>query len=342
MLLTTVLPAGMELIVPRALRYVIDQGIAQGNMTAVVRGAVYMMITALVGAAATLGQGYCRAQLSQGLAYDTRNKLFAHIQTLSFANLDRMQTGQLMTRLSSDVDMVRMFFSAGVALLLRAVFMIVGSVALMALIDWQLTLIMVVLLPLAGIVIATVMRLAQPLFVVVQQKLGALNTIVQENLAGVQVVKAFVRERYEIGRFQRFNVDYMEQNIGVGRLMAVALPALTILTNLGIVAVVWFGGRDVINGRLSVGEFVAFTNYLMIGMAPLMLLGNILTMVSRADASAGRMWEVLDTKPVVVGRQPSATAVAPHTSPTLQGAVTFTNVSFDYHEDESELPAGVA
>ncbi|MFO7678935.1 MAG: ABC transporter ATP-binding protein [Chloroflexota bacterium] len=341
MVITTVVPVTMELIVPRALRYVIDQGIAQGDMTAVVRGAVYMMITALVGAAATLGQGYCRAQLSQGLAYDTRNKLFAHIQTFSFANLDRMQTGQLMTRLSSDVDMVRMFFSAGVALLLRAVFMIVGSVALMALIDWQLTLIMVVLLPLAGIVIATVMRLAQPLFVVVQQKLGALNTIVQENLAGVQVVKAFVRERYEIGRFQQFNVDYMAQNIQVGRLMAVALPALTILTNLGMVAVVWFGGSDVINGRLSVGEFVAFTNYLMIGMAPLMLLGNILTMVSRADASAGRMWEVLDTKPMVVGRQPSATAVAPHTSPTLQGAVTFTNVSFDYHEDESELPAGV-
>ncbi|MEZ4646115.1 MAG: ABC transporter ATP-binding protein [Chloroflexota bacterium] len=257
--------------------------------------------------------------------------MFAHIQTFSFANLDQMQTGQLMTRLSSDVDMVRMFFSAGLSLLLRALFMISGSVVLMALIDWQLTLVMAVLLPLAGVVIATVMRLAQPLFVVVQQKLGALNTIVQENLAGVQVVKAFVRERYEIGRFQQYNDDYMAQNITVGRLMAVALPALTILTNLGIVAVIWFGGHDAINGRLSVGELIAFNNYLMIGMAPLMLLGNMLTMVSRADASAGRLWEVLDTEPAV------KTAVSAHTSPTLRGEVVFNQVSFHYNGGKKVL-----
>ncbi len=328
MLITTVLPVVMELIVPRALRTVIDQGITPGDMAAIWRGSAVMLVTAVIGAIATLGQGYCRAELSQGLAFDLRNKLFAHIQTFSFANLDQMQSGQLMTRLSSDVDMVRMFFSAGLALLLRAILMITGSVVLMALIDWQLTLVMAVLLPLAGVVIAVVMRLAQPLFVVVQQKLGALNTIVQENLAGVQVVKAFVRERYEIGRFETYNADYMTQHITVGRLLAVALPALTILTNLGIVAVVWFGGQSAITGRLSVGELVAFNNYLMIGMAPLMLLGNMLTMVSRADASAGRLWEVLDTEPAV------KTAVSPHTSATLQGAIHFDHVSFHYNGGE--------
>ena len=333
MFITSVLPVIMELIVPRALRTVIDQGITPGDMAVIWRGSAVMLVTAVIGAIATLGQGYCRAELSQGLAYDLRNKLFAHIQTFSFANLDQMQTGQLMTRLSSDVDMVRMFFSAGLALLLRASLMITGSVVLMAIIDWQLTLVMAVLLPLAGVVIAVVMRLAQPLFVVVQQKLGALNTIVQENLAGVQVVKAFVRERYEIGRFQSYNDDYMAQNITVGQLMAVALPALTILTNLGLVAVIWFGGQSAITGRLSVGELIAFNNYLMIGMAPLMLLGNILTMVSRADASAGRLWEVVDTEPAV------QTAVSPHTSPTLQGAITFDQVSFHYNGGTEELQA---
>ena len=333
MFITSVLPVIMELIVPRALRTVIDQGITPGDMAVIWRGSAVMLVTAVIGAIATLGQGYCRAELSQGLAYDLRNKLFAHIQTFSFANLDQMQTGQLMTRLSSDVDMVRMFFSAGLALLLRASLMITGSVVLMAIIDWQLTLVMAVLLPLAGVVIAAVMRLAQPLFVVVQQKLGALNTIVQENLAGVQVVKAFVRERYEIGRFQSYNDDYMAQNITVGQLMAVALPALTILTNLGLVAVIWFGGQSAITGRLSVGELIAFNNYLMIGMAPLMLLGNILTMVSRADASAGRLWEVVDTEPAV------QTAVSPHTSATLQGAITFDHVSFHYNGGTEELQA---
>ncbi len=146
----------------------------------------------------------------------------------------------------------------------------------------------------------------------------------QENLAGVSVVKAFVREDHENGRFHDINQDYKDQNIRVGRLMAVTLPFLTLLTNLGIVAVVWFGGLSVISGRLSIGELVAFNSYLMIGMAPLMLLGNILTMVSRADASAARVWEVLDTEPLV------KTAVSPHQSDQLTGAVQFTDVTFAY------------
>jgi len=176
----------------------------------------------------------------------------------------------------------------------------------------------------AAVVIWLLMRLASPLFMVVQQKLAALNIIVQENLAGVQVVKAFVREKYEIDRFLDHNANYMEQNIRVGRLMAVALPVLTLLTNLGIVAIIWFGGADVIDGRLSLGELVAFNNYLMIGMTPLLLLGNILTMVSRADASAQRVMEILDTEALV--RSPA--------SPTLvekmSGQIVFENVSFHY------------
>ena len=134
---------------------------------------------------------------------------------------------------------------------------------------------------------------------------------------------------YEIDRFQRHNEGYMQENIKVGRLMAVALPVLTLLTNLGIVAVVWFGGRDVLGGRLTLGELVAFNSYLMIGMAPLMLLGNVLTMVSRADASAGRIWEVLDTRPAI------KVAAEPHRAPALQGQVTFEGVSFHYDGSES-------
>jgi len=324
LVITVVLPVTMELLVPRALRYIIDYGIEPGDMSAIVRGSAMMLLFALIGAIATLGQGYCRAELSQGLAYDMRNTLFGHIQTFSFANFDHMQTGQLMTRLTSDVNLVRMFVSTGLALLLRALLMVFGSVFAMLLIDWQLTLIMAVLLPLAFLIIWGVMQLARPLFIVVQHKLSGLNTIVQENLAGVSVVKAFVREDHENGRFEDINQDYMDQNIRVGRLMATTLPILTLLTNLGIVAVVWFGGLSVIGDRLSIGELVAFNSYLMIGMAPLMLLGNILTMVSRADASAARVWEVLDTEPMV------KTAVSPHQSDQLTGAVKFTDVTFAY------------
>jgi len=322
--ITVILPVAMELMVPRALSYVIDQGIESQNMIAIVQGVAVMLVAALVGAAATLGQGVFRARLSQGLAYDMRNKMFAHIQTFSFANLDHMQTGQLITRLSSDIDLVRMFVSTGLALLLRALLMTAGSVVAMFLIDWQLALIMVVLLPAAALIIWGVMRLAQPMFAIVQQKLGALNSIVQENLAGVQVVKAFVREPYEIDRFQSHNADYMEDNIRVGRLMAVALPLLAILTNLGIVAVAWFGGVSVIDGRLTVGELVAFNSYLMIGMAPLLLLGNMLTMMTRAETSSERVWEILDTEPVV------KVAASPHEATAVSGQVTFSGVSFQY------------
>ncbi|MCP4544173.1 MAG: ABC transporter ATP-binding protein [Chloroflexi bacterium] len=327
---TVIFPVVMELVVPRMLQYIVDQGIRAGNMKVITQRVVIMLGAALIGALATLGQGVCRARLSQGMAFDMRNELFAHIQTFSFANLDRLQTGQLMTRLSSDVDVVRMFASSGLSLMLRALMMIIGSVAMLVLTDRQLSLVILILLPIAAAVIWGVMQIARPLFTIVQQKLASLNTVVQENLAGAQVVKTFVREKFEIGRFDEYNAAYMHQNIKVGRLMAVALPALTVLTNLGIVAIIWRGGMDVIGGRLSVGELIAFNNYLMIGMTPLLLLSNMLTMVSRAEASAERVLQVLDTEPVLHTQSSPCKAEYP------MGSVVFENVSFHYDGNGGE------
>jgi ATP-binding cassette subfamily B multidrug efflux pump len=323
LVLTVTLPVAMELVVPRALLFIIDEGIRLGDMNAIWRGSLIMLAAALVGAVATLGQGLCRAVLSQGLAFDMRNMLFGHVQSFSFGNLDHMQTGQLMTRLSSDVDQIRSFASHGLSLMLRALLMITGSVVMLLIIDWQLALVMVALLPVAGLLIWLVFRAARPLFLIVQQKLAALNTIVQENLAGVKVVKAFVRERFEIDCFDDSNVAYMQQHIKVGRLLAVALPVLTVLTNLGIVAIIWLGGLGVIGGRLTLGELVAFNSYLMIGMAPLLLLSNMLTLVSQAEASAERVLEVQDTEPLI---RPAPSVF----DGKLAGRVAFENVSFHY------------
>ena len=328
--LTVVLPVAMELLVPRVLNYIIDQGIEPGDMDVIWRGSGLMLATAVTGTLATLGQGVFRALLAQGLAFDLRNLLFRHIQRFSFANLDKMQTGQLMTRLSSDVDLVKSFASHGVSLLLRALLMLIGSVVMMFVINVRLALLTLIVLPLAGLLIWGLMALARPLFMVVQEKLSALNTSVQENLAGVQVVKAFVREHFEIGRFEGYNSDYMQENTKVGRLLAVALPVLTLLTNLGIVSVVWFGGIAVLDEVLTLGELVAFNNYLMIGMAPLILLGNILTMVSRAEASAERIMELLDTVPAIRVDE------TPHRADTVRGSVEFQNVTFHYDSDHHE------
>lgn len=323
-IVTTILPVVMELVTPRMVQFIIDQGIRVGNMTVVWQGCAVMLLAAVFGAATTVGQGIARAQISQGIAFDLRNDLFQHIQRFSFANLDRMQTGQLMTRVSSDVDVARMFLSAGLALLLRSLLMVVGSLIMMLFIDWQLSLVMIVMLAISGSVIFWFLRVVGPLFTIVQQKLGKLNTLVQENLAGVHVVKAFVREGYEIDRFSAQNVEYMDENIKVGRYLALVMPVLLVLTNLGATVVIWRGGMDVIGGRLTIGELVAFSNYMLIGMSPLLLLSNILSMISRAEASSKRLVEVLDTEPAIQApAQPQVIA-----EPT--GEISFENVSFHY------------
>ena len=321
---TTVLPVAMELSVPRLLQFMIDDGIRPRQMDIIVQGALWMFVAAMIGALSTLGQGYCRAVVSQGLAFDIRHALFKHIQSLSFANLDQMQTGRLMTRVSSDVDVVRMFSSAGLALLLRVLLMILGSMFMLLLTDWQLSLIMFAVAGISAVFIRHLMLQATRLFKSVQSRLGALNTLVQENLAGIQVVKAFVRGRFEIDQFAESNQDYREKNIEVGELMAVAMPVLQVLTNVGTVAVLWFGGMSVIGDRLTLGELIAFNNYLLIGMGPLLFLGNLLMMAARAEASAERVVEVLDTQPAL------RVSAAPHIAESLRGEVVFDRVAFHY------------
>ena len=323
-LITTILPVVMELVTPRMVQFVIDRGILAGDMTAVWQGSAVMLLAAIVGASTTIGQGIARAQISQGIAFDLRNDLFRHIQRFSFADLDRMQTGQLMTRVSSDVDIARMFLSAGLALLLRTLLMVIGSLVMMLVLDWRLSLVMITVLALSAAVLFWLMRVVGPLFSKVQEKLDKLNTLVQENLAGVHVVKAYVREGHEIERFNVQNVDYMEQNIKVGRLLALVMPSLLLLTNFGAVFAIWWGGIDVIGGRLTIGELVAFNNYLLIGMSPLLLLSNILSMVSRAEASAKRIVEVLETEPAIQAPREAVTDQIPI------GEVTFDNVHFHY------------
>ena len=336
----TVLPVAMELSVPRLLQFIIDEGIRPRELDMILLGAFWMFVAAIIGALSTLGQGYCRAVVSQGLAFDIRHALFRHIQSLSFANLDQMQTGQLMTRVSSDVDVVRMFSSAGLSLLLRVLLMIIGSMVMLLLTDWQLSLIMFAVAGVSGIFIRYLMLKATSLFTIVQQRLGALNTLVQENLAGIQVVKAFVRGPFEIEQFRRSNREYRETNVEVGQLMAVAMPILQVLTNVGTVAVLWFGGISVIGDRLTIGELIAFNNYLMTGMGPLLFLGNLLMMSARAEASAERVMEVLDTVPTLeIADDPHrASPEGELTSRPLR--VSFEDVSFHYSRRNGSMSNG--
>jgi ATP-binding cassette subfamily B protein len=318
----------MMLVVPRLLQYIIDEGITPGEMSVILQGSLVMLVAALIGAAATVFQAIFMARVSEGMAYDIRNELIDRIQTLSFGNLDILQTGQLMTRVSSDVDVVKMFSNMGLMMIIRAVMMMIGSLGFLIVTDWKLSLIMIVLIPLLVVIFLSFARRAGPLFMIVQQKLADLNTVVQESLAGVQVVKAFVREEYEIERFEDRNTSYMLQYIKVGRMMAVAFPIIMLLANLATLAVIGFGGMRVIGELLSVGELVAFNNYMMTTMFPMLMLGMVLTMLTSADASAKRVMDVLESEALVTDA-PSARELT-----AMRGQVSFENVSFHYATEE--------
>ena len=327
-----VLPVALELVVPRTLQFIIDDGIREGSLAVVWRGALVMLGAAVLIGSMTIAQGICRAQVSQGLAYDLRNDLFRKIESLTFADFDRFRTGELMTRVSSDANTIRNFFSNSLAVMLRMALMVVGSTVMMFVTDGQLTLIVVAALMVAALVVWLLLRVSQPIFHQVQRRLGALNTIVQENLAGVHLVRAYVRERFETDRFEERNHDYLVQNVRVGRLLALAIPVLALITNLTLVLILWRGGFDTVGGRLTVGELIAFTNYMLIGMAPVLGLSRMLTMVARANVSVQRVYEILEAEPHF-----SVAEVPQVPGEGRRGEIAFRDVTFRYaHRPDAE------
>jgi len=325
-----------SLVIPRLTQMVIDLGIAPSAMPIIAWGAGGIVVAALLVGLFSYLRGYLAAKASQGVAYDLRNALYAHIQNLSFSYHDRAQTGQLLTRATSDVELVRTFISTGLVQLFSALLMMIGSLVLLLMINWQLTLIT---LPVMGLVLAVFAFFAgkgRPLFTLVQQKLGRLNTILQENLAGVRVVKAFAREPWEMERFGDSNLELRDASLSVGRMFAFVMPLIFTLANLGTLTVVWGGGYQVIANRLTIGELVAFQSYLMMTMFPMVMLGMIIMAVSQAGAGAERIFEILDAA-IEVKDKPGAKELPP-----IRGRVAFENVTFRYFRDQDAVLKGVS
>lgn len=321
----------MELSIPRLIQRIVDQGITPKNMQVVVNTSLLMLGITFVNMVFAIGNSVLSVMVGEGFSRDLRQELFTKIQGLSFGNLDRLQTGQLIVRLTSDVMQVQRMVQMSLRIGTRAPLMLIGSLILMIQTSPKLALYLLPVLFLLGLVIGFVISKIGPLFMAVQQKLDRLNTVLQENLAGVRVVKAFVRSDYENGRFEETNKDYMEWNIKVMEFMAYLMPAVMLIMNVGIVIVIWAGGIQAINGDLTVGQIMAFTNYLMTTMFPLMILAMISTVYAIAAVSAGRVVEVLDDVPMVRD-VPEAEAL----SSDIYGRVVFENVCFSYDGDCSE------
>ena len=319
-----ILATALMLSIPILLQGLIDRGITAGDMTVIVTLSLAMMGVALVRAVFSFLQGYLSEKASQSVAYDMRNDLYARIQSLSFSYHDRAQTGQLMTRATNDVDLVRMFTGMGFLMMLNAIVMLVGSLTILFVMNWQLALAIMLLMPLAMGLFVIFGRRVRPVFSRIQKKVSALNTVLQENLAGIRVVKAFAREPYEAERFGQTNLELLDENLRVGKMFAGMFPTVFLILNLGTLVVIWFGGYQVISDHLTLGELVAFNSYLMMVMFPIGILGMIVTMISRASASAERVFEILDAQSEVVERPDAAPL------PAIQGQVTFDHVSFCY------------
>ena len=269
-------------------------------------------------------QAYWAERNSQAVAFDLRNDLFAKIQRLSFSYHDQNPTGQLMIRATDDVEKLRLFLGQGLLQLVGAIVLLAATLAILFSTNAQLALVTIWILPVALGLFMFFGTVSQPLFAKVQQKLAALNTILQENLAGIKVVKAFTREKSEEVKFRAAADDLMNQQITIARLFTFLMPMIFLIANLGQASVLYTGGRQIILGTLSLGEWQEFSMYLMYIFFPVAQLGFIITQFGQAAASATRIFEILDARSDVTDK-PGAAEL-----PAVQGNITFENVSFRY------------
>jgi ATP-binding cassette, subfamily B, multidrug efflux pump len=269
-------------------------------------------------------QAFWAEKNSQAVAYDLRNDLYAKIQNLSFSYHDKNQTGQLMIRATDDVEKVRLFIGQGLLQLVGAVILLSGTVIILFSTNAALAWTAIPILPVAIVVFIVFASLATPMFSKVQQKLSHLNTVLQENLAGIKVIKAFTREKEEYVKFKQAADATMDQQIAVSRLFTFMFPFIFLIANLGQAAILYVGGKQIIAGALSLGAWQEFSLYLIYLFFPIMMFGMIVTQMGQAGASAERIFEILDARSDIVDKADAITL------PDVTGTVKFEDVTFRY------------
>ena len=325
--LLMILEVTMNLMQPRLIQTIVDEGIAQLNLSLVLHTGLLMVILTVIGAVGGMSNGIFAEMTVQGFSADLRQFLFRKVQTFSFGNLDELDTGQLITRLTNDVTQVQEAILMILRMLVRAPLLLIGSLIMAIVTSPQLAFLPLVLMPVELVAVLWVINRATPMYTVVQQRLDSLNEVMQENLAGVRVVKAFVRANHEEGRFKRANEALTDQSVKAARTVAI-MPSFMMMTmNLGIISVLWFGGVQVTQGNMHIGQIIAFVNYLMTTLFSLMMVSQMVIQLARAEASAKRIQEVIDKAPEVQDK-PGARQDLPE-----RGRVAFENVGFSYHGD---------
>jgi ATP-binding cassette, subfamily B, multidrug efflux pump len=335
-LVSLLLVSVANLLAPQMVRIAVDDGLTRRDASKVVVAVVALIAIALGRGLFNFFQGYLAEKASQGVAFDLREGLFARIQRLSFSYYDKAQTGQLLIRLTNDVEQIRMFVGTGVIQLAASALMLIGSAVVLFSMNAILAAAAIsTILPILWVLRLFVGRMG-PLFGTVQMWLGRLNTTLQEDLRGIRVVRAFSGEEREVTRYEASNQALLTQNLGLVETISNSFPFVFFFANLGTLVVVGLGGVQIFHGRLTLGGLIAFNSYLAFLLMPIMTLGFIAAMMSRAAVSAKRVFELLDTAVEVTDRE-NARALPP-----IKGKVELRDVRFKYGGAEREILSGVS
>jgi ABC-type multidrug transport system fused ATPase/permease subunit len=313
-----------SLVVPWLIGLVIDIGVPKKNLLYLLLAAAAILGASALRGLFAYGQGYFSQALSHLVAYDLRDKLYAHLQRLSFSFHDDSETGQIMSRMTADIEAVRQFYPLGLMRGLVAVATFGGVTVLLFEQDWQLALIMLICVPILLVLSIQVARRLAPLWFNVQNGVGSLSTVMQESLSGIRVVKSFAREDFEIQKFEQKNLELRGFNMSAMRLSAWNQPLMVLALNVVTVLIVWVGGVAVIHHRITLGTLVAVTSYVIVLASPVRSFGFMINWFMRGLSGGQRIFNLLDTQPVI-NDAPNA-----HTLEKVDGYVHYEHVSFAY------------
>ncbi|TCT11638.1 ATP-binding cassette subfamily B protein [Natranaerovirga pectinivora] len=319
-----------DLIQPAIIADIVDIGVVNQDFNYILHRSLIMIGLAVLGMIGGFGSTVLSSYASQSFSVDLRRDLFKKVQSFSFSNIDKFKTSSLITRLTSDVTQVQNMVRITMRMMFRAVLLSIGGVLMASLLNLRVSIIFVVAIPALVVAFIWVIKKGFPIFSVVQQKLDKVNGVMRENLVGARVVKAFVRADLEKNRFKEANEGLMNSSVKGLKIVALLMPAMMLILNLSIVAVLWIGGIEYSKGTMTDGQIIAYINYLTRILMALMRVAFGLIMISRAKASVLRINEVLDTE-VDIHDNPNASDSA-----IKKGMVAFENVTFKYSKENKE------
>lgn len=318
---------------PFLMSKIIDDGIMTSDLQNVYSIGLQMFVISIIGLIASMININVSSKTAVGFGTDLRTALFNKIQQLSFSDIDRFSTSSLITRLTNDNSKIQQVILMSMRLLLRSPMMLVLATFYAVNINSDLAMVLIAAIPVLGLVVYLILSKGFPFFVKIQQKIDNLNSVVRENLINIRVVKSFVREDYEVGKFRVTNEDLRDTVIKASNIIVTIFPAMQLIMNLSIIAILWFGGEKVMSGNMKVGELVSFVNYLTQILMSLMMLSMIIMSFARAAASSKRIVEVLDTESSLT----NTTEGLENKFRIEKGDIVFQNVSFRYSGGQNDV-----